>query len=120
MDSESVQRLMDVLLQMRINLQQIAKTFTEQTGEIRNELESIFHAEKQSLDQCVRGVENKLADCQRLLNDYRETHASLSAMHQKLLRLGGDAGAMPPQLPAERLEDLIQWRLQELRDQGKL
>lgn len=120
MDSESVQRLMDVLLQMRINLQQIAKTFTEQTGEIRQELETIFHAEKISLDQCIAAIDAKLIDCGRQLKDYTSIYASLRTLHEQLQRMGADVDPMPPSLNADRIEDVLRARFDALQNQGKL
>jgi hypothetical protein len=41
-------------------------------------------------------------------------------MRDKLVQLGGEPDGLPPALPAESIENIIAWRLQQLKDQGRL
>ena len=70
MDGESVERLMDIILQMRINLQQVTVTFQQQTEEIREQLEGIFDEERKALDGCLNSIDGKLRECAGHVDDY--------------------------------------------------
>jgi hypothetical protein len=41
-------------------------------------------------------------------------------MREKLVQLGGEPSELPPALPPEPIENIIAWRLQQLREQGKV
>ena len=120
MDGESVERLMDIILQMRINLRQITVTFEQQTQEIREQLEVVFEAEKKALDTCLNGIDDKLKECAVSIEDYRRLYSSLNVMRHKLVQLGAEPSSMPGPWPAEELEAMFMWRLQQLKCQGKI
>ena len=120
MDGEHVERLMDVLLQMRINLRQISESFQWQTQEIRQQLGAIFDDKKKALDDCLSGIDDKIRECSICIADYKRMYSSLNAMREKLIQLGGEPNPMPPPLPTEQIEEIIAWRLQELGSQGKV
>ena len=46
MDGESVERLMDIILQMKINLGHVTETLCQQSQEIREQLGNIFEQER--------------------------------------------------------------------------
>ncbi len=120
MDGENVERLMEVLLQMRINLRHITESFQSQTQEIRLQLGAIFEREVKALDDCLSGIDDKLRECSVYVDDYKRMYSSLSTMRAKLVQLGAEPGAMPPPLPSEEIAKIVVWRLQELKSQGKL
>ena len=120
MDGENVERLMDVLLQMRINLRQITESFQLQTQEIRQQLGAIFEEEKKNLDDCLSGIDDKLRECSIYVEDYKRMYASLNTMREKLVQLGAEPSPMPHPLPSEQVEGVIGWRLEELKSQGKV
>ena len=120
MDSESVDKLMEILLQMRINLRQISETFELQTQEIRQQLMGIFERDSKELDNRLQRIDEKLSECSHFINDYRETYSALAGMRDKLLQLGADPGLLPPPLPSDQLESIVAWRLQELKASAKL
>lgn len=120
MNGQSVDRLMDIILQMKINLGHISDTLQEQTFEIREQLALVFDEEKHTLERYLGSIDEKLTDCCQRVRDYQRLHAGLTAMREKLILLGADPGSIPPALPADSVEDIIAWRLQELKGQGKL
>lgn len=120
MNSESMERLMDILLQMQINLAHVTQTLQEQTYEIRQQLEVIFEEQKKSLDDCLGRIDEKLNECSVSIEDYRRGHSGLETMRHKLVQLGAEPGPMPAALPAEGIDGIIQWRLNELRSQGRI
>ena len=120
MDGEPVDRLMDIILQMRINLQQVTVTFQQQTLEIREQLEAIFEEEGRALDGCLHGIDDRIRECAAYIENYKRLYSSLSAMHRKLVQLGAEPGTMPNPPPTEQVEGIFLWRLQQLRCEGKI
>jgi len=120
MDGQSVERLMDIILQMKINLAHINETLHQQTYEIRQQLGAVYEDEKKSLDRCLAGIDEKLKECAVSINDYRQLYATLSGMRAKLVQLGGDPSFLPDAMPAESIDSVLAWRIHDLKDQGKL
>lgn len=120
MSGQSVERLMDIILQMRINLAHITETLQQQTFEIRQQLDAVFEEEKQALERCLSAIDQKLEECSTSVNEYQRLHAKLGSMREKLVQLGADPSMLPPALPPENLADIINWRLHELKECGRL
>lgn len=120
MDGDSTERLMDILLQMRINLARVMETFQQQTFEMQQQLVVIFEGEKKALAELLDGIDKKLVECAAYVEDYKRLYASLGAMRERLIQLGADGGPMPEPLPAAETEGVVSWRLQELRNRGRL
>jgi hypothetical protein len=120
MDGEAVDRLMNIILQMRINLAHITETFHQQTFEIRQQLGAIFEQEKKELDNCLNGIDERLKECSVLVEDYKRQYAALSAMREKLVVLGAEPSPLPTGLPADQVEAVVAWRLRELGTRGKV
>lgn len=120
MNERSVERLMDIILQMKINLAHVNETLLQQTYEIREQLAEVFDEEKRGLDRCLNAIDEKLEECSAHIGDYHRLHADLTAMREKLVQLGGEPDALPPALPTHTVENVIAWRLRELKEKGKL
>jgi ABC-type enterochelin transport system substrate-binding protein len=120
MDGEHVERLMDVLLQMRINLRQITESFQLQSQEIRQQLGAIFEDQKKALEDCLDGIDDKIRECSTYVEDYKRMYLSLNVMREKLVQLGAEPSPMPQPSPEEHIEGILVWRLQELKSQGKV
>jgi hypothetical protein len=120
MNGQSMERLMDVVLQMKINLAHINETLHQQSFEIRQQVGAVFEEERKSLERCLDGIDEKLKECAALVNDYQQLHATLSGMRAKLIQLGAEPSELPAALPGEQLGDVILWRVQELKAAGKL
>jgi len=119
MNGQSMERLMDVVLQMKINLSHISDTLHQQSFEIRQQVGAVFEEECKSLERCLGGIDEKLKECAGYVNDYQQLHATLAGMRAKLIQLGAEPSALPAALPGERIEDVILWRVQELKASGK-
>lgn len=120
MKERSVERLMDIILQMKINLAHVNETLLQQTYEIREQLGEVFDEERRGLDRCLNAVDEKLQECAGFIADYRRLHGTLAEMRDKLVQLGGDPGALPPSLPPDSVENIIAARVRSLKEQGKL
>ena len=120
MDSESVERLMDIVLQMKINFEHITETLYQQTIEIRQQLGIIFENEKKSLEDCLAVIDRNLQECAVCIESYRTMHAHVASLRERLVQLGGQPTPMPAALPTDELEAVVAWRLQELKFSGKI
>lgn len=120
MNGQSVERLMDIILQMKINLAHINQTLVQQTYEIREQLALVFDEEQRTLQRCLETIDGKLQECSMLVDDYQRRHAELSAMRDKLVQLGAEPSSLPPLPPGETFENIIVWRLRGLQDEGRL
>jgi hypothetical protein len=120
MSGQSAERLMDIILQMKINLVHINETLHQQNFEIRQQVVGVFEEESKSLERCLLGIDEKLKDCAVYVDDFQRLHATLSNMRAKLIQLGAEPSALPAALPGCQVEDVIAWRMRELRALGKL
>jgi predicted anti-sigma-YlaC factor YlaD len=120
MSGQSIERLMDVILQMKINLAHVTETFHQQTFEIRQQLGSVFEEEKQSLDRCLNNIDDRLEECSACVNDYQRLYANLAVMREKLIQLGANPSTLPASLPGDNVAEIISWRVRELKEQGRL
>jgi hypothetical protein len=119
MNGESVERLMEIILQMKINLSHINETLHQQTYEIREQLGLVFEDEKQALQRCLSSIDDKLKECATYVDEYQRLYASLSTMREKLVQLGAEPSPLPTAMPVTNVEDIIAWRLRELSQLGK-
>jgi len=120
MSGQSAERLMEIILQMKINLVHINETLSQQNFEIRQQVAAVFEDESKSLERCLLGIDEKLRDCAGFVDDYNSLHVTLSGMRERLIQLGAEPSALPAPLPGEQIEDVIAWRMRELRNLGKL
>jgi hypothetical protein len=120
MDGQSVERLMDIILQMRMNLGHINETLQQQTYEIREQLNAVFEEQKQGLEKSLGAIDKKLQECSASIQDYQRSYGSLTVMREKLIQLGGDPSAMPPPLGMEPAAEVLAARLRLLKELGSL
>ena len=119
MSGQSVERLMEIVLQMKINLTHVTETLYQQTFEIREQLGAVFDEETHSLEVCLKALDQKLEECSVCIADYRRLHMKLTDMHRKLVQLGAEPNALPPPLPVHSIEEVIAWRLGELKNNSR-
>lgn len=120
MDGESVERLMDIILQMRMNLGHINETLQQQTYEIREQLNGVFEDQKRSLEKALSLIDNKLQECSNSIQDCQRLYGSLAVMREKLVQLGGNPSAMPAPLGTKPVDEVLTARLRRLKELGKL
>jgi hypothetical protein len=120
MNGQSVERLMDIILQMKINLTHINETLAQQTYEIREQLALVFDHEQRTLQRCLETFDERLKECSTLVHDYQRRYAELAAMRDKLVQLGAEPSSLPPPLPGETIDSIIAGRMRGLIDAGRL
>jgi hypothetical protein len=119
MNGESVERLMEIILQMKINLSHINETLHQQTYEIREQLGLVFVDEKRALERCLNSIDDKLKECSIHADEYQRLYSSLATMREKLVQLGAEPSALLTVMPVTNVEGIIAWRLRELSQLGK-
>ncbi len=111
---------MDIVLQLRINLAHITETLHQQTFEIRDQLNAVFDEERQALDRCLDALDHKLQECSACVDDYQRLYAKLTTMREKLIQLGATPSELPNPLPLQTVEEVIGWRIRELKESHRL
>jgi hypothetical protein len=119
MGGDSIDRLTDTVLQMKINLGHITETFQQQTFEICQQLAALFEEQKMTLEGCLIGIDAKLKECVVQMENYQHLYASLVVLREKLVQLGAAPSELPV-MPPEPMQDLFAWRLTELRERGAI
>ena len=66
-NGDSVERLMDIILQMRMNLGHINDTLQQQTYEIRQQLGAVYEEQKRGLEKNLSEIDAKLQECSAAL-----------------------------------------------------
>jgi hypothetical protein len=120
MDAESVERLIEIILQMKINLVHVTETLHQQTHEIRQQLGAIFESERKGLQGCLNQIDDKLRECALCVEDYKRSYANLASMREKLVQLGAHPSILPEGLPSAEIDAIVAWRLHELHSQGRI
>lgn len=118
MGGDSIDRLTDTVLQMKLNLAHISETLHQQTFEICQQLAALFEEQKTGLESCLAGIDAKLKECVTQVEDYQRLYASLALMREKLVQLGAAPSALPAVMPCGSLQEVFAWRLKELRERG--
>ena len=120
MNNEAIERLTEIMLQMKINFTHITETLHQQTIEIRQQLGILFENEKKDLEDCLAAIDGKLKECAVRVESYRIMYERIASLREKLVQLGGHPTPMPTALPTDDLDAVVAWRLQELKIRGKI
>jgi hypothetical protein len=120
MGGEPVERLMEIILQMRMNMAHINETLQQQTFEICRELSTIFNDQKDALDGYLDAIDVKLKECARHFDDFHRLSASLAETGAKLNQFGVTSGPLAAPSPDETLEGFLAWRVSHLKEIGKI
>jgi hypothetical protein len=83
-------------------------------------LEIVFEEEKKALEDHLAAIDRKLQECAVCVDSYRVMYAHLGSLREKLVQLDGHPSPLPVALPADELDNVIEWRLQELKLEGKI
>jgi hypothetical protein len=84
-------------------------------------LHALQEGEARRISQCIEQIDHRLMDCRKSLEEYRRLRASLRLINTELSKLG-----QPPlsveedDLPGQELSEIIKWRIDQFKSQGKL
>ena len=120
-EEQSYERLLQALLDMKNEIAKQIRPVEEQIIQANvDHLRQGFEDEKNKLEQCLAGMDQKILDCHLHLEEYRRIRSSLEILNGRLSRLGRDSLPMPDPLPSDDLGDVVIGRVEHLKSQGKL
>lgn len=117
---ESIERLFETFLLISKNFDQQIRSWDEQIRRAQVEyLESAFQQQKDTLADCVKGIDQQLLALSVYLEECQRLQSSLHDLNEKLTRLG--AASLPmPESPSGNITALLTERLDHLKSQGKV
>lgn len=120
-EEQSYERLLQALLDMKNDIVKRIRPVEE--GIVlanADHLKEMFDHEKNKLDQCMSGIDQKILDCCQHISEYQRTRSYLNTQNERLSRLGVDPLPIPDPLPMTDLGDVITARIELLRSQERL
>lgn len=120
-EEQSYERLLQALLYMKNEIAERIRPVEERIVQANsNHLKQMFDHEKNKLDQCMSGIDQKILDCRQHISEYDRTRSYLNTLNERLSRLGVDPLPIPDPLPMTDLGGVITARMDLLRSQGRL
>ena len=76
--------------------------------------------EARQISQCMEGIDLRLLNCHKSLEEYRRLHSTLRLINNQLSRLGAEPLAVAEELPTQDLNEIIKSRIDHFRSTGKI
>jgi hypothetical protein len=114
-------RLFQTLHAMQAQIEERVRPLAQQTIEI--EVARLCEMSKQdqtALLDCLARVDQCILSCIERVGEYQKRHSELTRLNQRLTTLGAEPQPLPDLWPAQDAGDMIRFRLEELRLQGKI
>jgi phage shock protein A len=112
-----LQALREMRAQVEERVRPLAKMVVDsEVTRLREQAEQ----QQAKLNSCLTAIDRALISCVEQLAEYRDKHASLITLNDRIAHLGGAPEALPDSFSQENFIRTIQERLAALRDQGKL
>jgi hypothetical protein len=83
-------------------------------------LRALQEGEARRISQCIQGIDHRLMDCRKSLEEYRRLRSTLRTINGQLSRLGVEPLAVAEDLPADDLSELIKSRIDHFKSTGKI
>jgi len=118
---ETYERLLQALLDMKNEIQTRIRPLEDQIVQANVEyLKEVFEHQNNLLGDCLNAIDQKILDCRAHIEDYKRIYSDLTALNDRLARLGADAPAISNSLPSTDIGDIVRQRIEQLRFQGRL
>ena len=76
--------------------------------------------EARKITQCMEGIDLRLLDCHKSLEEYRRLRSTLRLINDQLSRLGAEPLAVAEELPTRDLNEIIKSRIDHFKSTGKI
>ncbi|HEY2922819.1 MAG TPA: hypothetical protein VGK77_27890, partial [Candidatus Binatia bacterium] len=83
-------------------------------------LREMSKQDQTELLECLARIDQCILSCIERLGEYQKRHSELTRLNQRLATLGAEPQPLPDLWPAQDAGEVIRFRLEELRLQGKL
>jgi len=76
--------------------------------------------EARQISQCMEGIDLRLLNCHKSLEEYRRLHSTLRLINNQLSRLGAEPLAVAEELRTQDLHEIIKSRIDHFKSTGKI
>jgi len=80
----------------------------------------VQEGEFRRISECIQGIDHRLLDCRKSLEEYRRLHTTLRTINGQLSRLGVEPLAVADDLPSQDLTEIIKSRIDHFKSTGKI
>jgi len=106
---------------MRAQIEERVRPLAQMVAECEvTRLRERAEQDQAALQSCLAEIDRCLLKCLEQLGEYRNKHASLLMLNERIAQLGGAPEPVPDCLLPKDLYGTLQARVEELRHQGKL
>jgi DNA repair exonuclease SbcCD ATPase subunit len=115
------ERLFQTLHDMQAQIEERVRPLAQQTIEIEvARLREMSKQDQTALLECLARIDQRILGCIERLGEYQKKHSELTRLNQRLASLGAEPQPLPDLWPAQHAGEMIRFRLEELRLQGKI
>jgi len=119
-EEQSYEHLLQALLDIKGEIAKQIRPVEEQIFQANiDHLKQTFERDKNKLDECLDGIDRKIAGCCQHIEEYERIRSHLHTLNEKLSHLGAEPLPLPDSLPTIDPEEITKGRLEHLRSQGK-
>ena len=72
------------------------------------------------ISQCMEGIDLRLQNCPKSLEEYTRLHSTLRLINNQLSRLGAEPLAVADEVPTQDLNEIIKSRIDHFKSTGKI
>ena len=114
-------RLLETLHDMQAQIEERVRPLAQQTIEIElARLREMSKQDQTALLECLARIDQCILSCIEGIGEYQKRHSELTRLNQRLATLGAEPQPLPDLWPAQDVGEMIRFRLEELRLQGKI
>jgi hypothetical protein len=114
-------RLFQTLHDMQAQIEERVRPLAQQTIEIEvARLREMSKQDQTALLECLARIDQCILSCIERVAEYQKRHSELTGLNQRLASLGAEPQPLPDIWPAQDAAEMIRFRLEELRLQGKI
>jgi DNA repair exonuclease SbcCD ATPase subunit len=114
-------RLFQTLHDMQAQIEERVRPLAQQTIEIEvARLREMSKQDQNALVESLARIDQCILSCMERVGEYQKRHSELTRLNERLATLGAEPQPLPDLWPAQDPGEMIRFRLEELRLQGKL
>jgi regulator of replication initiation timing len=114
-------QLFQTLHNIQAQIEERVRPLAQQTIEIEvARLREMSNQDQTALLDCLARIDQCILSCMERVGEYQKRHSELMSLNERLATLGAEPQPLPDLWPAQDPGEMIRFRLEELRLQGKL
>ncbi len=120
-EEQTYERLLQALHDMQAQIEERVRPVAEQVVQAEVErLRDLSERHRSALQDSLAHIDESILNCRSHIDRYRQRRSDLTALNERLTKLGVDPTPIPDSLPEANLSDIIRARVDGLRTEGKI